>query len=141
MATETPDSVIRDGVAEALAAIPGLRAFAEPQDQITTPTAMVRDPIREYHQTMGDPGSGRVVVEITLLAAPLQSSGLPRAYRALDDYSAPTGALSVLAALEADVTLGGRVHTVYTPQRRDKGIIEWLRIPYIGAIWDLEVWP
>lgn len=141
MAVETPDDVVREGVAEALSVIPGLHAFAEPQDQITPPTAMVRDPIREYHQTMGSPGSSRVVVEITLLAAPRQTTGLPHAYRALDAYAAPEGEQSVLAALERDVTLGGRVQTLYTPQRRDKGIIEWMGIPFIGAIWDVEIWP
>lgn len=63
------------------------------------------------------------------------------AYDAVDAYLAPTGALSVKAAVEADVTLGGTAHTSRVTGFSDYGTMVISGIEYLGARMTVEAWP
>ncbi|MCI0687574.1 MAG: hypothetical protein L0Y54_10110, partial [Sporichthyaceae bacterium] len=103
MAAPTIEQVM-NGIEARLATIGGLRVSDITPDQINPPQAIVGVPtIASYHATMG---RGRFTIEPTVTI--LVSAALDRVGQLKLAASAnPTGAASVVAAVEADKTLGG----------------------------------
>ena len=134
-------SAIRAGIKTRLDTISGLRNYTNVPEQLQFPATFVVPRTWEYHQAMGSPGYGRVEFEVTILAAPLNRSSYSRAQDALDTYLDDTGASSIKAAIEGDLTLGGTVTTLIVQRVRDYGAVEFADVTYVGAIVDVEVWP
>lgn len=142
MADDYQIAAIRDGVADRLRLIPGLReVHAEFPDQVNPPAAIVLDRQGDYHQAMGDPGHSEITVEVLILAGALGASGISRSYRSLDGFISPAGPQSVKAAVEGDVTLGGVANACVVARYRDKGRLTFGGPEYIGCRFDVTCWP
>lgn len=98
-------SALRDGLKTRLATISGLRAHDTFRAEISPPAAIVvpGDPVVSFDSTMAR-GSDDFNFVITLLVANVVDRV---AQDKLDAYLAGSGALSVKAAIEGDVSLGG----------------------------------
>ncbi len=96
----------RRGLSEILAALPGLRVLDHPPASISeTPAAVVLFESRDAALTLGGTSfAGRMKVVLAVASA---SAG--EAYRSLEEYTEPSGANSVQAAVDADTTWGGAV--------------------------------
>lgn len=108
---------IRDGIETRLQTISGLQVYDHEPDGITvTPMASIRLEAMTQNETftgVSVPGDRtyRWIVTLRLAGAIPQEQ-----WQALDDYMAPTGTNSILAAIDGDDTLGGIVeYTVMTP--------------------------
>lgn len=90
-----------------LATITGLRTFDYQPDAVHPPIAYCTIESVEYHNAMGNRAVYNYIVQIVLGRA------VDRVAQALmDEYASPSGAKSVLAALQADLTLGGVVESI-----------------------------
>jgi hypothetical protein len=103
-------TAIRQALAAQIAAGTGLRAEAEPRDQVTPPVALILpgNPFLTYGQTMDEAlGMGLIVLFLISDAPPVDQT-----QRAMDSYlSIGTGEIeSIAAAILKDPTLGGHVH-------------------------------
>lgn len=99
---------LREGLAERLDAVPGLRAYAHVPGQLSPPAVVVGEWSCEYDETLGR-GWDRWRFRARLVVAPTTDHS---AERKLDSFFASSGVSSIKAALEADQTLGGRASTV-----------------------------
>lgn len=131
-------SGIRSGIQTRLKTITALakRAHALWPDQITCPAALVKPLALEFSQSFAQ--ATLVTFEVILLAAPAQA-GFERGQTALDDYLDETGASSIKAAIEGDLTLGGTVDWVHVARWRDYGIVDVNGVEYWGVTFDVEV--
>ncbi len=104
MANEISDA--KDGLVTLLATISGLRVLDHPADSISEfPSAVVMFESRNASGTMaGSDFAGEL--KVVLLVS---SSNTKEAYDTLDSFMDPLGANSVEAAINADVTWGGKV--------------------------------
>jgi hypothetical protein len=94
---------IRQGIAAAAVAVPGLNAYAYALDSVAVPAFLVADIEVGYDKTFG-----RGIDEITITCRVLVSRADDMDGQAeLDTYLAGSGALSVKEALEADRTFAG----------------------------------
>lgn len=127
---------VMTGIEARLETIPGLRTSEYIPDQINPPVAIVGvPPIPDYHVTMG---RGRFLLEPTvtiLVSAALDRTG----QRALAEYANPTGERSIVAAIEADKTLGGAVHDCIVVSFNPLGLEDVGSIDYYGGIFTLRV--
>jgi hypothetical protein len=99
---------IQDGLAMALATIPGLRVADHLPEQINPPVAVIQIQSVTYHRAMrGGLSTWEYVVSV--VAGRL---GDRSAQRTLDAWMSWDGPQSVRAALEEDPTLGGVSSTV-----------------------------
>lgn len=124
------------GIEARLGTIDGLRVSEVIQDQINPPQAMVGvPPIPNYHATMG---RGKFTVEPTVTL--FVSAGVDRVGQlALAEYANPTGAKSVVAAIEGDRTLGGVVDDCIVIDFQPLGLEEVGQIGYYGGTFRLRV--
>ena len=104
MANEISDA--KDGLATLLSTISGLRVLDHPADSIGEfPSAVVMFESRNASDTLAGNGfTGEL--KVVLLVS---SSNTKEAYDTLDSFMDPLGANSVEAAINADVTWGGKV--------------------------------
>lgn len=123
------------GIEARLHTIAGLRATEYAADQINPPHAIVGvPPIPRYHATMAR-GTFEIEPTVTILV----SAAVDRVGQLkLAGYANPTGASSVLAALEADKTLGGVVDDCYVVDFRPLGLQEVGVIGYYGGVFTLR---
>ena len=100
---------LSDGIETRLATISGLRGSSEWQDTVNPPVAM---PL--VTEVRADTFDTRFTAtfRILVIVGGLSQMGIGRASRALKAYMSPSGASSIWAALEGDVTLGGVAETV-----------------------------
>lgn len=98
-------SAIAEGLKNRLATISGVRAYSYQPEQLNPPFAY---PILNgvtYHQTMG---MGNAVTQFDWSVYVIVGRWVDRvAITNLDGFLSPTGASSIRAALEGDLTLGG----------------------------------
>lgn len=136
---------IRTAAAARLATVTGLRAHAVWPDRMNEiPCAIVMPRAWDFDLTMGRSASSatRLPLEIVILAAERDRPGVAVAQQKLDDdWLAPTGSLSIKAALEGDKTLGGTVTTLSVIGVREYGFMTVGGIDYIGAVIEWEAWP
>lgn len=127
---------IMQGIEGRLSTIDGLRVAAISPDQINPPQAVVGVPVIDsYHQTMG---RGRIHLAPTVTV--LVSAGLDRVgQQRLAGYANPTGGQSIVAAVEADKTLGGVVEDCIVVSFRPLGLEEVGLVGYYGGVFDLRV--
>lgn len=98
-------SVIADGLKARLATISGLRAYSYQPEQLNPPFAYPVLNGVTYHQTMG---MGNAVTQYDWSVYVVVGRWVDRvAITNLDGFISPTGATSIRAALEGDLTLGG----------------------------------
>lgn len=126
---------VMEGIQARLQTIDGLRITAYAADQINPPSAMVTvPPIPQYHATMK---RGRMTLDPSVIV--LTSAALDRVGQLdLADYANPTGAKSIIAAIEADPTLGGVVDNCKVISFRPLGMQEVGMIGYYGGIFELK---
>lgn len=124
------------GIEARLGTIDGLRVSEVIQDQINPPQAMVGvPPIPNYHATMG---RAKFTVEPTVTL--FVSAGVDRVGQlAMAEYANPTGTRSVVAAIEADRTLGGVVDDCIVIDFQPLGLEEVGQIGYYGGTFRLRV--
>lgn len=127
---------IMQGIEARLATISGLRVDDLTPDQISPPFAFVGvPPISAYHGTFG---RGKFALEPTVTV--LVSAGWSRTGQlALAAYANPTGASSVITAIEGDKTLGGVVDDCIVVDFRPLGAEEVGLIGYYGGVFGLRV--
>jgi hypothetical protein len=99
---------LRAAVASAITAGTSLRCSASWPGAFNPPGAILKRVAGP--KRMGMRSAYTVTIEVTV-AVPL-GSGLEAAQAALDPYTEPEGSCSVMAALEADKTLGGVCDTI-----------------------------
>lgn len=99
---------VKQGLADRLATITGLRAFAYQPDQLNAPIAFSLLDSITYHRTFNTP-TVEMVFTVTVIVCKADSRS---AQAQVDPYVSPTGNQSVLAAIEDDTTLGGKVDTL-----------------------------
>lgn len=98
-------SAIADGLKARLATINGLRAYSYQPEQLNPPFAYPVLNGITYHQTMG---MGSAVTQFDWSVYVIVGRWVDRvAMVNLDNFLSPTGASSIRAALEGDLTLGG----------------------------------
>ncbi|MDO8704077.1 MAG: hypothetical protein Q7J84_03945 [Sulfuricaulis sp.] len=98
---------VRTGMAGVLDNITGLRVYPRWPNTVNVPAAIVKRAGSPSRTTLS--GNWRVNIEITIA---VQLVDLDRAQAALDEYISPTGAKSIIAALESDETLGGNAEYI-----------------------------
>lgn len=126
---------IMQGIEARLATISGLRTSEFLPDQVTPPHAVVGIPsVANYHGPFAR--DFRLDSTVTVLV----SSVSDRAGQLnLADYADPTGAKSILAAIEADQTLGSVVSNCIVTGFRPLWLQEVGLIGYYGGVFDLQV--
>lgn len=98
-------SAIADGLKARLATISGLRAYSYQPEQLNPPFAYPVLNGVTYHQTMG---MGNAVTQFDWSVYVVVGRWVDRvAVVNLDNFLSATGASSIRAALEGDLTLGG----------------------------------
>lgn len=98
-------SAIASGLQARLATISGVRAYSYQPEQLNPPFAYPVLNTVSYHQTMG---MGNAVTQFDWTVYVVVGRWVDRvAMVNLDGFLSPTGATSVRAALEGDLTLGG----------------------------------
>lgn len=108
---------LREGVATALKAIPGLQASAVVLTNPTLPTAYVVPGEINYHRTMTGHTDWNLVIELQV--GTVSDIG---SQQRLDAFLDDTGTFSVREALEADPTLGGVAEDLIVQGVRDYGM-------------------
>lgn len=108
---------LREGVATALKAIPGLQASAVVLTNPTLPTAYVVPGEINYHRTMTGHTDWNLVIELQVGTVSDVGS-----QQRLDAFLDDTGDLSIREALEADPTLGGVAEDLIVQGVRDYGM-------------------
>ncbi len=131
----TPLAQVMTGVRSRLASISGLNAHDISPGQITPPAAIVRVPPINYRETFQ-----RGVASLPMTVTVLVSSAMDQAGQLkLAAYASPTGADSIIAAIEGDKTLGGVVSDCIVWDFRPLGLDEVGEIGYFGGVFNLRV--
>lgn len=131
---------IQAGLASAAGAITGLRTAPSLPDAINPPLFAVTELELDYNQTFAAGGYG--MVETLFSCGIYVSRGdSPTGRAALSGYLAPSGALSIPAALQVDRTLGGAASTLIVERVRGAYRLYTIgSIDYLGATFDVRVW-
>lgn len=127
-------SQIMTAVANRLRTIDGLNNF-ETAAQITTPAAIVGVPPMQYRESMGR-GKASLTMTVTVLTSTVMDQA---GQLKLAAYASPTGADSVITAIEGDKTLGGVVDDCIVWDFRPLGLEEVGLIGYFGGVFSLRV--
>jgi hypothetical protein len=99
---------IKQGIATALATIPGLRSYAVQPDNLNPPFAWPMLDTVTYNGAM----RGGLITHIYTVTVVVGRAAERTAQNALDGYVSYDSATSIRAALEADRTLGGVVQNL-----------------------------
>lgn len=115
----------------------GLRDATTVPDEINPPVCVVRPSrgkVIDYQETFD--GGQHFYFEAVVLAA----VGATRAAQTLlDGFLSPTGAASVLQAVQKDPTLGGVVSWAAVTQAQGYGLVQWAGVDYLGSTLIVEV--
>lgn len=129
---------IGSGIATRLKTISGLKVYApsELPDSISQfPVALILPRLIEYNKDFdASPDyTFRIIVCIT-------SVDRPSAMNKLLDYIEPSGASSVVAAMEGDRTLNSTADSCDVIENTGFGAINWGGHLYLGTEFELQVW-
>ena len=129
-------SSIRSGIATNLGDISSLTVFGYVPDSIEPPTAVVGvvDNI-EYDSTMAR-GADTYNIPVFLYVSRVDAQD---AQDTLDAYLASSGASSVKAKVESDITLGGVAQSVRVVEADNYGVYTINNIDYLGVEFMIEV--
>jgi len=132
-------SALRTALAAAVGTISGLGTYDTIPTTPQVPCVLVRLTGADYDLSMADGGS--VVRFDLVLLATQAGTAWEVGQDAVDSYLGATGALSIKAAVEAAVTLGGNAHTSRVTGWSDYGTIVISGTEYFGARLSVETWP
>lgn len=129
-------SQIRDGLAEQIEAVAGLRTYRFVPDNPTVPCAIVVPETVEYDTAQG--GGHDITFVVLLLAGGVSDRA---AQELLDGWLDDTGSLSVKAAVEADATLGSLADSTRVTGVRSYGVRQLAEggVRYYAAELEVEV--
>jgi hypothetical protein len=125
---------IREAVALALKAIPGLNEHPRYPKVINSPAAVVVRRETTYEPAFDVGADHTLAVRLFLSFADLAG-----AQGRLDDYCAADGVLSIRAAIDVDPTLGGVVDGCRVASAEDERITTYSGIDYLTVDLVLEV--
>lgn len=130
-------AAIRAGLATAVGTIPGVQVLPIVPDQVEPPAFSAGEVEIDYNQTFSTGG-----LTVLLCKGRLYSSRADNTagQTNLDAYLAPTGALSIKAAIEADKTLGGVCRTLRVERLHGYGMYQVGGVDYYGAQFDVRIW-
>lgn len=124
------------GIRDRLNTIDDLEARDHAPDQVNAPTAFVSVPaIPNYRLTMKR-GNYEIRPHVTVIVS--ASSGEEGQYQ-LAQYMSPVGDKSIVQAIEADRTLGGRVDDCVVDSFEPLGLENVGDIQYFGGVFSLRV--
>lgn len=126
---------IRDGLKARLATIQGLRPFDYAPGAVTPPAAVVYPETIAYGTSLREQTHDPRFI-ILVLVNPANDR---TAQDALDAYLDPSGASSILAAVDADPTLGGAASYAAVTRLTDYGNVTFGGTEYLGAKLSVEV--
>lgn len=126
----------RDGLATRIATITSLatRVSARWPGQVSAPWAVIRSAGGVPHTTFASNGAYKFIVTVMV-----SMQDVVRAQTALDLYTALSGAASIIAAIEGDLTLGGKAEYCLLSDWDEDGEIAFGGVPYLGAELPVEV--
>lgn len=127
-------SDLRQGLADNLETIPGLRVYAVLPDVVNPPSAMITlDRITYNRQMLG--AMSEYAFKVTVVLGRVSERV---AQQNLDLLVAPSGD-SVKAAIESDKTLGGNAFDVFVPELSAYGAVSINGIDYLSAEFSVQV--
>jgi hypothetical protein len=126
---------LRDGIAENLSTIVGLRVSSFMPDNPNPPMAVVTPQNIEYHKAFRNGFSTYSFVVSVFVGRVSDRTGQAN----LDAYCAPTGASSIKSAIESDRTLSGRCFDLIVSDMRNYGSVIIGDNTYLTAEFDCAV--
>lgn len=130
---------VRQGLADAVDAIPKLKGYAFVPDSVTPPVFFVAEMDVDYDQTFGGMDDFNPVICRLLVARADDKYG----QRELDSYLARTGPKSVKQAIEstrsASGALGGVCDDVHVKRARSYGLYEHQGTEFLGITFEIRV--
>jgi hypothetical protein len=127
---------IRDGIAENLATISGLRTTTTIPDNPQPPVAIIQPSSISYDRAFAR-GLDEYNFVVTLIVGRASER---QAQRLLDLYCAGTGSSSVKTAIESNRTLTGLIQDLRVTAMRNYGTISIGEVIYLAAEFDLVVY-
>lgn len=127
---------VKQGLANRLATITGLRAFAYQPDQLNAPIAFPTLDNVLYHRTMRT-ALTEMTFTVTLIVCKADSRS---AQSQVDPYISASGSQSVRAAIEGDPTLGGVVDSLIVNSAGGYQIINAEDGDYLACDFNLTVY-
>jgi hypothetical protein len=129
-------SSIRSGIATNLSNISSLTVYGYVPDSIEPPTAVIGvvDSI-DYDSTMAR-GADTYNIPVFLYVSRVDAQD---AQETLDGYLTSSGASSVKAQVESDITLGGQAQSVRVVEADNYGVYTINNIDYLGVEFMIEV--
>ncbi|ASU81506.1 hypothetical protein CDO52_00740 [Nocardiopsis gilva YIM 90087] len=132
-------SAVRSGLAARLETISGLQVWEFVEGPVNPPAALIvpgvpgsdstQNPPIDYSKTYQD-GSHDLLFTIKIFTSMAHAES---GQSELDDFLAPTGSTSVLAAVEGDDTLGGAADFSVVPMCTFYGILTHNKVDFYGA--------
>lgn len=126
---------LREGIAENLSTITGLRVSSFVPDNPNPPMAIVTPQNIEYHKAFKNGFSTYNFVVSVFVTRVSERT----AQASLDAYCAPTGASSIKSAIESDRTLSGRCFDLIVSDMRNYGSVIIGDNTYLTAEFDCAV--
>lgn len=128
-------SDLRDGIAENLSTIVGLRVSSFVPDNPNPPMAVVTPQSIEYHKSFNN-GFNTYSFVVSVFVARVSER---TAQANLDAYCASTGSSSIKSAIESDRTLSGRCFDLIVSDMRNYGSVIIGDNTYLTAEFDCAV--
>ena len=128
-------SELRDGIAENLTSIVGLRVSSFMPDNPNPPMAVVTPQNIEYHKSFNNGFNTYTFVVSVFVARVSERTGQAN----LDAYCASTGSSSIKSAIESDRTLSGRCFDLVVSDMRNYGSVIIGDNTYLTAEFDCAV--
>lgn len=126
---------LREGIANNLRTITGLRVSATLPEDVNPPHAVVSFDRVEYHQSYKN-GMASYEFSVQVIVARVD---VRNAQEYLDAYVSTTGASSVLLAIESDKTLGGKAFDTYVSEMSSYGSTNIGENTYLAADFQVQV--
>ena len=132
-------TTIRNALAAQITAQTGLAALGQPRDQVSPPVAVILP--REPLVIFGDTTDGTMTVNLQAVLILSDAAPLEKTQRALDAYlGLGSGeAVSIAAAIMADMSLGGAVNWCVPVSISSYGRVEYAGVTYFGARLGLQL--
>lgn len=128
---------LRNGIANNLATISGLRTSATIPDQINPPIAVVVPQSINYDTAFARTGGDQHEFIVTVIVGRVDERS---AQNRLDAYCSGTGASSIKTAIECDKTLGGKAFSLRVESLRNYTQVSLADATYLAAEFVVQVY-
>lgn len=125
---------IREGIAARLSTIAGLHVYSKPPGSIISPAAVVTRRRTPYDVTFDGVDDHTFAVTVFVSFA---NSDV--AHDLMDTYVAPAGASSIVAAINADPTLGGLVDFANVVSAEGERLVDYAGVAYLSVDFIIEI--